>query len=205
MLRFRLKTLALVITAFAVLTWYYTKTRSSVESAYWGQLKRVPAADVRSSFNGLRLWYQQTEKDAPKNLVALCENEQVDSTDSVRALLIDASRFENIYLARQTSPNSAVLIATEGDGDLVTGIAAITMVLDKLNHQIDEPVRPELGGTHPVFVNAMGVGRFEVYFINDWGHYATTRLKGPRSVVTVYDTLARNDKFDLRNSRGTTR
>lgn len=202
-MRFRLRTLALLIAAFAVLTWYYTKTSTSVESAYWGQLKRVPANEVRFSVNGLRLWYQQTGKDSPKSLVAFSDNEEIDSTESVRALLTNASRFETIYLARLISPNSAALVATENDGDLLTGIAAITMALDQLHFEIDGSDRPELGGEHPVFVNVKGVGRFDVYYINDWGHYATTRLDGPRTVVTAYDTLARNDKFELRSSRGT--
>lgn len=187
-----------MITALAVLTWYYSKTSSSVESAYWGQLKRVPAADVRFPVKGLRLWYHQIAKDSPKSLVAFCDNGEIDSTKAVKVLLKDGRCPEAIYLAQQTSPNSAVLLATENDDDLLTGIAAIMMALDKLHFEIDEPARPELGGEHPVFVSVKGVGRFEVYYINDWGYYATTRIEGPRNVVTAYDTLARTDKFDLR-------
>ena len=194
-MRFRLKILFLAITAFAVLAMHYSKTGTSVESAYWGRLIRVPESDVRYSINGLRLWYQQTGSDCLKSLVAVCENEEIDSIETVRALLKDPSSVETIFLARHASPNSALLVATENDDDLLIEIAAITMALDKLHFEIDESKRPDLGGKHPVVVSVKGVGRFDVYYINDWGYYATTRLDGPRTVVAAYDTLARNDNF----------
>ena len=184
----------------AVLIWYSTRTSTSEESIFWGQLKPLPASDFRAAVVGMRLWYQRAGIDSPKSLVVLCEDDEIESVESVRDLLTDPSSIESIYLVKRTATNSAVLVGCEKD-DIPKGIAVSVMLLDKLKFEMDKSARPEIGGNIPAYVNVKGVGSFEVRYVNDWGYYATTGIVGPRAGVATYDAIARSNYFEVVKKR----
>lgn len=199
-LRFRLQTLLLVTLAISIVTFITAYRRQSTLKTYWGHPWANKTEVIQVDGNRYETWFVSLHHHKEvTDAVVICSDLRKVDTHQV-GLNLNRLKSVNVHFIEVTAADQVHVRPWEGNkappGGLYDSIMSGVIVLDQLNFKRERSERSRIGVDQPALVHLQGHGIVSILYVNDWGHVAVKQIRGPRALISHYESFARAHPFD---------